>query len=81
MLYEWFKRAAMLERKNAVIDLLYHEIAVLVRAGKPPAEIAALIATDIRYDGLRRRFDTNFSWQLSDEDIRKSAEFVGRPGI
>jgi hypothetical protein len=78
MLYEWFKRAADLERKNAVLDRLYDVIAGLLKIGRTKTEIVHLLKSDVRFEDLRRQFDSHFEWKLCDDDINKSVDFISQ---
>lgn len=76
MLFHWFRRAADLQRKNALIDQVYREIGKLDRDGLSGADIAALISSDIRFEDLRRHFSATLEWELAPDDVEKAVRFV-----
>jgi hypothetical protein len=76
LLYEWFRRAADLERKNAVLDQLYDQIFTLLTNGRKPEDVVQTLTTDVRYEDLRRRFDSYFDWKLDADDVAKSVEYI-----
>lgn len=76
LLYEWFQRAASVDRKNAVIDDIYNRITGMMFQRLSSQEIVDKVLHDAAFDTLRQAFREQFSWWLDEEDIQKTIEFL-----